>query len=174
MMAARDRLVAELWPQRQHSLPFKTAEEAVTLASIVEKETALPDERPHVASVFINRLEKGVPLASDPTIIYGLTRGQPLGHGIRQSELASATPYNTYHFAGLTPTPICNPGRASIAAVLDPARTQDLYFVANGTGGHSFASTLEEHEKNVTRWRQIEREHAQAATPSAGESRHGR
>lgn len=177
MMAARDRLIAELWPHRQSGLPFKGPEEAVTLASIVEKETALPDERPHVAAVFINRLEKGVPLASDPTIVYGLTRGQPLGHGIRQSELASRTAYNTYHFAGLPPTPICNPGRAAIAAVLDPDRTQDLYFVANGAGGHSFASTLEEHQKNVTRWRQIERERAGAASPtrpSAGGSRHGR
>jgi UPF0755 protein len=177
MMAARDRLVAELWPHRQSGLPFKSPEEALILASIVEKETARPDERPRVAAVFINRLKAGVPLGSDPTIIYGLTRGQPLGHGIRQSELASNTPYNTYHFAGLPPTPICNPGRASIAAVLDPARTPDLYFVADGTGGHAFAATLQEHEKNVLRWRQIEREHALAAptTPVAkgGEARHG-
>lgn len=177
MMAARDRAIAELWPHRQAGLPFKTPEEAITLASIVEKETALPDERPRIAAVFINRLRKGVPLASDPTIIYGLTRGQPLGHGIRQSELASTTPYNTYHFAGLPPTPICNPGRASIAAVLDPAKTSDLYFVANGTGGHSFAATFEEHEKNVARWRQIERDHAQAvpraAMATGGEVGHG-
>lgn len=178
MMAAQRKLIAQLWPHRQPGLPFKTPEQAITLASIVEKETALPDERPRVAAVFINRLEKGVPLASDPTIIYGLTRGEPLGHGIRQSELASDTPYNTYHFTGLPPTPICNPGRASIAAVLDPAKTNDLYFVANGTGGHAFASTLEEHQKNVTRWRQIERERAQqAAGPApaaqgAGEAHH--
>lgn len=177
MIAARDRLVAQLWPHRQSGLPYHSPEQAITLASIVEKETALPDERPHVASVFVNRLEKGVPLASDPTIIYGLTRGQPLGHGIRQSELASNTPYNTYHFAGLPPTPICNPGRASIAAVLDPSRTQDLYFVANGRGGHSFAATLEAHEQNVVRWRQIEHVHALASDPAktaplAGAGRH--
>lgn len=166
MTGAHDRLVGQLWPHRRAGLPFRTPEEAVTLASIVEKETGLASERPRVAAVFINRLRKGVPLASDPTIIYGLTRGQPLGHGIRQSELASNTPYNTYHFAGLTPTPICNPGRAAIAAVLDPARTDDLYFVANGTGGHSFAASLAEHEKNVEHWRQIEHQHEQV--------RHGR
>jgi UPF0755 protein len=177
MMTARDRVIAELWPHRQAGLPFKTPEEAVTLASIVEKETARPDERPMVAAVFINRLKKGVPLASDPTIIYGLTRGQPLGHGIRQSELASTTPYNTYHFAGLPPTPISNPGRASIAAVLDPAKTSDLYFVANGTGGHSFAATFQEHEKNVLHWREIERERAlappRAAMATGGGAGHG-
>jgi UPF0755 protein len=166
MTAARDRLLAELWPNRQSGLPVHTPEEAVILASIVEKETGLADERPRVAAVFVNRLEKSMPLASDPTIVYGLTRGVPLGHGIRQSELASQTPYNTYHFAGLPPTPICNPGRASIAAVLDPARTQDLYFVANGTGGHSFSATMAEHEKNVERWRQVEKARAQTPRPA--------
>ena len=162
MMAARDRLLAELWPDRRPGLPFKTPQDAVTLASVVEKETGLPNERPRVAAVFVNRLEKGIPLASDPTIVYGLTGGSPLGHGIRQSELASLTPYNTYHFTGLPPTPICNPGRASIAAALDPAKTDDLYFVANGTGGHSFSATMAEHEKNVERWRSVERQRAQA------------
>jgi UPF0755 protein len=162
MMAARDRLLAELWPNRKPGLPVHTPEEAVTLASIVEKETGLPDERPRVAAVFVNRLEKAMPLASDPTIVYGLTKGAPLGHGIRQSELASQTPYNTYHFAGLPPGPICNPGRASIAAVLDPAQTGDLYFVANGTGGHSFSATMAEHEKNVEIWRKVEKERAHA------------
>lgn len=166
MTAAHDRLIAELWPKRRAGLPFKSPDEAIILASIVEKETGLPDERPHVASVFINRLVKGVPLASDPTIIYGLTGGQPLGHGIRQSELASNTPYNTYHFAGLPPTPICNPGRASIAAVLDPAQSDDLYFVADGTGGHAFASTFEQHQKNVERWRQIEHARTGQAAPA--------
>jgi UPF0755 protein len=160
MMGAHDRLMAELWPKRRSGLPFKTPEEALTLASIVEKETGRPDERPKVAAVFVNRLEKGVRLESDPTIVYGLTGGRPLGHGIRQSELTSDTPYNTYVIAGLPPTPICNPGRASIAAVLDPPLTDDLYFVADGTGGHAFASTLEAHHKNVERWRQIERERA--------------
>ena len=162
MMAARDRVLSGLWPDRRPGLPFKTPEEAVALASIVEKETGLAEERPRVAAVFVNRLEKGIPLASDPTIVYGLTGGSPLGHGIRQSELASLTPYNTYHFTGLPPTPICNPGRASIAAVLDPAHTDDLYFVANGTGGHSFAATMEQHARNVERWRAVEHERAQA------------
>jgi len=165
MTAARERLLAGLWPNRRPGLPFRTPEEAVTLASIVEKETALPNERPRVAAVFVNRLEKSIPLASDPTIVYGLTRGIPLGHGIRQSELASVTPYNTYHFTGLPPTPICNPGRASIAAALDPAQTDDLYFVANGAGGHSFSATMAEHEKNVERWRQVE--HQRATSPAA-------
>ena len=162
MMAARDRLLSELWPDRRPGLPFHSPEEAVILASIVEKETGLPDERPRVAAVFVNRLQKGIPLASDPTIVYGLTGGVPLGHGIRQSELASTTAYNTYHFTGLPPTPICNPGRAAIAAVLDPAHTDDLYFVANGTGGHSFSATMEEHQKNVEHWRQVERDRIQA------------
>ena len=166
MMAARERLLAQLWPDRRAGLPFRTPEEAVTLASIVEKETGLPDERPRVAAVFVNRLAKGIPLASDPTIVYGLTGGAPLGHGIRQSELASTTAYNTYHFTGLTPTPICNPGRAAIAAVLDPASTDDLYFVANGTGGHSFSATMQEHEKNVERWRAVERQRAMAQSPA--------
>jgi UPF0755 protein len=166
MMAARDRLLAQLWPDRRSGLPFRTPEEAVTLASIVEKETGLPGERPLVAAVFINRLEKGIPLASDPTIVYGITGGTPLGHGIRQSELEQQTAYNTYHFTGLPPTPICNPGRAAIAAVLDPAQTDDLYFVANGTGGHSFSATMAEHEKNVEHWREVERERA-LATPAA-------
>jgi UPF0755 protein len=170
MMAARDRLLSELWPDRRAGLPFKTPEQAVTLASIVEKETGLADERPRVAAVFVNRLEKGIPLSSDPTIVYGITGGTPLGHGIRQSELASTTAYNTYHFTGLPPTPICNPGRASIAAVLDPARTDDLYFVANGTGGHSFAATMQEHEKNVERWRAVERQRAASQAPAAASS----
>jgi len=167
MMAARDRLLAQLWPDRRPGLPFRTPEEAVTLASIVEKETALPSERPLVAAVFINRLEKGIPLASDPTIVYGITGGTPLGHGIRQSELEQQTAYNTYHFTGLPPTPICNPGRAAIAAVLDPAQTDDLYFVANGTGGHSFSATMAEHEKNVEHWREVERERADAPSASS-------
>ena len=163
MMNARDKLLAELWPRRRPDLPFQTPEEAVTLASIVEKETAQATERPRVAAVFVNRLVKGMPLASDPTIIYGLTKGVPLGRGIRQSEIAAPTPYNTYHFAGLTPTPICNPGRASIAAVLDPPRTNELYFVANGPSSHAFAATAKEHEANVARWRVIEQQLKQQA-----------
>jgi UPF0755 protein len=167
MIDARDQLVAALWPRRRADLPFKTPEEAIVLASIVEKETGIASERPRVAAVFVNRLEKGMRLESDPTIIYGLTRGQPLGRGIRESEILAPTPYNTYRIAGLPPTPICNPGRASIAAVLDPPQTGDLYFVADGTGGHAFAATLEAHARNVARWRQIEQSRATGAPAPA-------
>ena len=156
MMDARDRLLADLWAHRRPGLPYRTPEDAVILASIVEKETARPDERPRVAAVFINRLRDGMRLGSDPTVVYGLTGGKPLGHGLRVSELQSQTPYNTYVAVGLPPTPICNPGRASLAAALDPVETGDLYFVANGTGGHSFSATLADHLENVARWRAIE------------------
>lgn len=157
----------ELWEKRAPNLPISTKEEAVILASIVEKETGVAHERPRVASVFVNRLRKGMKLQSDPTIIYGLTKGVPLGRGIRQSELDKATPYNTYVINGLPPTPIANPGRDAIAAVLNPADTEDLFFVADGTGGHVFASTLAEHDRNVQNWRQIEKQRA-AATTAAG------
>jgi UPF0755 protein len=152
-----------LWAGRAPNLPFATKAEAVTLASIVEKETGVASERPLVAAVFINRLRKGMKLQSDPTIIYGLTKGVPLGRGIRQSELDKATPYNTYVITGLPPTPIANPGKASLAAVLNPAPSEALFFVADGTGGHAFAATVEEHEKNVQKWREIERQRATAA-----------
>jgi len=165
MMDARDELLRTLWAQRRDGLPFASPEQAVTLASIVEKETGLADERPRVAAVFVNRLTQGIRLESDPTVVYGLTGGRPLGHGIRQSELTTPTPYNTYLIAGLPPTPICNPGRASLAAVLDPPRTDELYFVANGLGGHNFSSTLAEHQKNVEHWRAIE--HQTKAAPAA-------
>jgi UPF0755 protein len=165
MIDARDLLVRTLWAQRRADLPFDTPEQAITLASIVEKETGVPDERPKVAAVFVNRLVKHIRLQSDPTIIYGLTRGKPLGRGIRESEITGYTPYNTYLIDGLPPTPICNPGRASIAAVLDPPQTSDLYFVADGTGGHVFAATLEQHQKNVQRWRALE---ARAQAPAKG------
>lgn len=172
MMDDRDELLDALWAKRQPGLPFETKEQAVTMASIVEKETALASERPRVAAVFVNRLRAGMRLGSDPTIIYGLTRGRPLGRGILLSELQRQTPYNTYLIDGLPPTPIANPGRAALAAVLDPPRTNELYFVADGTGGHAFASTLEEHERNVAKWRQIERSRAAspavAKTPQAG------
>lgn len=158
MMAAHDALLEELWPNRAPDLPISTIEEAVILASIVEKETAVASERPRVAAVFVNRLRRGMRLQSDPTIIYGITGGEPLGRGIRQSELDNRdNPYNTYRINGLPPTPIANPGRESIAAVLNPADTNDLYFVADGTGGHAFAPTLREHTANVARWRAIER-----------------
>ena len=157
MRKAHDDLLVELWPKRQLDLPFSTIGEAITLASIVEKETSLPAERPRVAAVYINRLRKHMLLQSDPSVIYGLTKGEPLGHGLRQSELEKITPYNTYKVAGLPPTPIANPGRASVEAVLNPSRTNELYFVADGSGGHVFASTLAEHEANVRKWRKVER-----------------
>lgn len=160
MMDARDELLDQLWAQRQPGLPFSTKEEAVTLASIVEKETGIASERPRVAAVFVNRLRTGMRLGSDPTIIYGLTRGRPLGRGILLSEIQRLTPYNTYLIDGLPPTPIANPGRQALAAVLDPPRTDELYFVADGTGGHVFAKTYAEHEANVARWRQVERQRA--------------
>lgn len=156
MSAARDKVIEELWPKRRAGLPFNTPDEALALASIVEKETGKAEERPRVAAVFVNRLQRGLRLESDPTVIYAVSRGKPLGRGLRQSELASPSPYNTYVVAGLPPTPICNPGRASIAAVLDPPQTDELYFVADGTGGHVFAKTFEEHQKNVAHWRQVE------------------
>lgn len=160
MMDARDELLDQLWAQRQPGLPFSTKDEAVTLASIVEKETGIASERPRVAAVFVNRLRTGMRLGSDPTIIYGLTRGRPLGRGILLSEIQRLTPYNTYLIDGLPPTPIANPGRQALAAVLDPPRTDELYFVADGTGGHVFAKTYAEHEANVARWRQVERQRA--------------
>jgi len=156
MHDAQARFLARVWQSRDRSVPFRSPQEALTLASIVEKETAIPDERRHVAAVFINRLRIGMKLESDPTVIYGLSKGYPLGHGIRASELASVTPYNTYMIPGLSPTPICNPGKDSISAVLSPAHSTDLYFVADGTGGHVFAATKAEQDRNVARWRQIE------------------
>jgi UPF0755 protein len=162
MQAAQDALIAELWPNRAEDLPFDTPEEAIILASVVEKETGIAHERPMVASVFVNRLRRGMRIQSDPTIIYGITQGEPLGRGIRRSELDSTSnPYNTYQIDGLPPTPIANPGRDAIAAVLNPPEGEYYYFVADGTGGHAFASSLAEHNRNVARWRRIERERAQ-------------
>lgn len=159
MAAAQDALIGEIWDERDPDLPFDTVEEAIILASIVEKETGVAEERPLVAAVFVNRLKRGMRLQSDPTIIYGLTQGEPLGRGIRRSELASlAGGYNTYQIDGLPPTPIANPGEASLRAVLDPPETDYLYFVADGTGGHVFAETLAEHNRNVAAWRRIERQ----------------
>lgn len=163
MQKTHDDLLADVWPRRAADLPFTTIGEALTLASIVEKETALAEERPRVAAVYINRLRKHMLLQSDPSVIYGITKGEPLGRGLRQSELDRVTPYNTYQVAGLPPTPIDNPGRASIEAVLNPPHTTELYFVANGAGGHVFASTLAEHEANVRKWRKAER--LQSETP---------
>ena len=163
MMDAREQLLALLWEKRQPGLPIKTPDEAVTLASIVEKETGIASERPQVAAVFVNRLRKGMRLESDPTIIYGLNGGKPLGRGLRASEMAKPNPYNTYQIDGLPPTPIANPGRAALAAVLDPPSSDHLFFVADGTGGHVFAATYDEHLKNVAKWRTVEKQRAEAA-----------
>ena len=158
MQKAQEELLDELWAKRAADLPVKSKEEAVILASIVEKETAIPEERRHIASVFVNRLRLGMKLQSDPTIIYGITKGYPLGRRIRQSEIDRVTPYNTYVIAGLPQQPICNPGKDAIAAVLNPADTKDLFFVADGTGGHVFTASGAEQAKNVANWRKIEKE----------------
>lgn len=159
MQALQERRIAETWAARGEGLPFDTPEEMLILASIIEKETGVPDERGQVASVFINRLERGMRLQTDPTVIYGITNGQGvLGRGLRQSELRRATPYNTYVIEGLPPTPIANPGEASLMAAVNPDDTDYLFFVADGSGGHAFAETLDEHNRNVARWRQIEAE----------------
>lgn len=161
MIVAQEALLAELWEQRAEGLPLNSPEEALILASIVEKETGVAEERPQVASVFINRLNQGILLQTDPTVIYGVTEGKgTLGRGLRQSELRRETPYNTYVIKGLPPTPIANPGRAAIEATLNPDTTDYLYFVADGTGGHAFAKTLREHNQNVAVWRKIEAERA--------------
>jgi UPF0755 protein len=166
MRKAQEKFVEAQWDKRAAGLPFQTREQALTLASIVEKETALPDERRHIASVFVNRLKAGMKLQSDPTIIYGLTKGYPLGRGIRESEITGPTPYNTYVIAGLPPGPICNPGKDSIAAILNPAEGNDLYFVATGKGGHVFSATMAEHERNVIAWRAAERRKEGIADPA--------
>ncbi|MFQ6548794.1 endolytic transglycosylase MltG [Aestuariibius sp. 2305UL40-4] len=164
----QDEILEELWAERQDDAPVNSPEETLILASIIEKETGVAEERRQVASVFANRLERGMRLQTDPTVIYGITRGQGvLGRGLRQSELRAATPWNTYVIEGLPPTPIANPGRASIAAALDPDDTDYIFFVADGTGGHAFAQTLDEHNRNVARWREIEAQRAaeQEAAP---------
>ena len=159
--AMRDAL-AELWATRDSRVALASPEEAVTLASIVEKETGVAGERPRVASVFFNRIDRGMPLQSDPTVIYALTNGKaPLDRALTKADLLLADPYNTYVNAGLPPGPIANPGRASLEAVLHPASTQDLYFVADGTGGHAFAETLDQHNKNVATWRKLQSQQTQ-------------
>ncbi|MBG0809568.1 endolytic transglycosylase MltG [Methylosinus sp. H3A] len=161
MQEDQRKLLDQIWARRNPDLPVKTPYELVTLASIVEKETGKADERPRVAAVFVNRLRKGMRLQSDPTIVYGLVGGRAtLGRGILKSEVEKWTPYNTYAIEGLPPGPIANPGRAALEAVANPSRTQELYFVADGTGGHVFADTLEQHARNVQRWRQIEKDRA--------------
>ncbi|MDJ0827682.1 MAG: endolytic transglycosylase MltG [Rhodobacter sp.] len=162
LMEARqtDRLETA-WENRADGLPIDTPEEALILASIVEKETGVPEERGTVAAVFVNRLNQGMRLQTDPTVIYGVTNGRGvLGRGLRQSELRRETPYNTYVIDGLPPTPIANPGVASLEAAVNPEDSDFLFFVADGTGGHAFATTLAEHNENVARWRAIEAERA--------------
>ncbi len=160
MRSDQQALLDRLWAARQPGLPFSSPREAVILASIVEKETGQANERRRVAGVFINRLRVGMRLQSDPTVIYAISRGEPLGRGLRASELLTRSPWNTYAYSGLPPTPIANPGKASLEAVLDPVQTQDLYFVADGSGGHVFARDLAGHNANVARWREIERARA--------------
>ncbi|MEM1343961.1 MAG: endolytic transglycosylase MltG [Pseudomonadota bacterium] len=157
MEVAQRRILAEAWDARDDDLPIETAQEALILASIIEKETGQSDERTIVASVFVNRLRRGMRLETDPTVIYGITRGEgSLGRGLRRSELVQPTPWNTYRIPGLPPTPIANPGRAAIKAAVNPADSPYYFFVADGTGGHAFAETLTEHNANVAVWRRIE------------------
>ena len=158
MQAAMAKALAEEWAKRSPNTVAKTPQEAVILASIVEKETALPEERRTVAAVYSNRVRKSMMLQADPTIIYPITKGKPLGRRIRQSEISDVNDYNTYAMIGLPKGPIANPSRASIAAVLNPSDSQALFFVANGKGGHVFANTLEEHNANVEKWFAIRRE----------------
>ncbi|MBC8239648.1 MAG: endolytic transglycosylase MltG [Alphaproteobacteria bacterium] len=154
MTEAMNTTLATLWPLRDQGLPFANPDEARILAAMVEKETSLPDERPRGAGGFINRLRRGMRLQSDPTVVYGLTEGgSPLGRALSRADLDLRTPYNTYRIAGLPPGPIANPGRAAIGAVLHPLVSNELYFVADGTGGHAFAATFAEHRRNVRRWR---------------------
>ena len=165
MTADQKRLVENIWKRRVSGLPLADINEFVTLASIVEKETGITDERSRVAAVFINRLNKGMRLQSDPTILYGLFggKGRPADRPIYQSDIDKPTPYNTYVINGLPPGPIANPGRESLEAVANPSKTKDLYFVADGTGGHVFAATLEEHNENVARWRKVQKKQAEEA-----------
>lgn len=161
MTEAQEERVARIWEQRRPDVPLQSPEEMVILASIIEKETGVPEERRQVASVFTNRLNQGIRLQTDPTVIYGITRGEGvLGRGLRQSELRRETPYNTYVIDGLPPTPIANPGLASLEAAVNPDDTPYIFFVADGTGGHAFAVTLAEHNANVAVWRRIEAERA--------------
>ena len=170
MTEAQTEILEAAWLMRDPETPLKTREEALILASIIERETGLADERPQVASVFVNRLNTGMQLQTDPTVIYGITNGEgSLGRGLRRSELRAATPYNTYVIPALPPGPIANPGKAAIEAALNPADTDFVFFVADGTGGHAFAKTLSEHNKNVAEWRKIEAKRAEEAAASSSD-----
>jgi UPF0755 protein len=165
--AAMSHLLAKLWANRAPNLPLVSPGEAVTLASIVERETALPEERPRVAAVFINRLRRGMRLQSDPTVAYAATGGATaMDHTLNRADLDRDSPYNTYRTPGLPPGPIAAPGREALRAVLNPPATEDLYFVADGSGGHAFARTLEEHNRNVARWRDLERQRDDGVPPT--------
>ncbi|MBC7801866.1 MAG: endolytic transglycosylase MltG [Gemmatimonadaceae bacterium] len=159
--AAMDRALERSWAARSATLPLDTPQDVLTLASIVERETSKAEERPRVAAVFLNRLIRGMRLQSDPTVVYGVSNGLGvLDHGLTRAELDRDDPYNTYRIPGLPPGPIAMPGAASLRAVTQPAQTDELFFVADGTGGHAFARTNEEHQRNVARWREIERARA--------------
>ncbi len=171
MQASQQRVLKEVWDRRAQDLPVKTPDQLLTLASIIEKETGKPEERTRVAAVFVNRLKTKMKLQSDPTIIYGLVGGKgSLGRGILKSEISQPTPYNTYVIEGLPPGPIANPGRASIEAAANPARTRELFFVADGTGGHTFSESYDQHQKSVTKLRGIEKDAAEAAAAAAGQT----
>jgi UPF0755 protein len=158
MKTAQSRLLAELWVERSEGLPIDTPREALILASVVEKETGKRGERARVAAVFLNRIRKKMRLQSDPTVVYGITEGrEPLGRKLSRKDLKTKTSYNTYVIKGLPPTPIANPGRDAIRAVLHPTASEDIYFVADGTGGHVFARTLAQHNRNVARWRKLQK-----------------
>ena len=168
MISAQEARIAEAWAERDADLPIQSPEDLLILASIIEKETGVAEERRQVASVFVNRLNQGMRLQTDPTVIYGITKGEGvLGRGLRRSELRAETPWNTYVIPALPPTPIANPGRASLMAAAQPDATPYIFFVADGTGGHAFAVTLAEHNENVARWRVIEAERGAAAAGNA-------
>lgn len=170
MRKAMDELLAEMWDTRFPELPFAAPQDAVILASIVEKETGQAEERGRIAAVFINRLRKGMRLQSDPTTVYALTGGRgALGRPLTRTDIKIESPFNTYFSDGLPPGAICNPGRAAIAAVLRPPRTDELYFVADGSGGHVFSRTLDEHNRAVARWRKIRREQLKDNPPADDE-----